>query len=201
MPYKNIVFVKFRIELLSDIRFLDQLDDEGKLIFMGLLLLAGFTQNRIPNNPIFIKRQLNLTLSEGKIDKYITQICTIFPKTIRNSQFIKFKNFNRLHNWIGSKIGEEKESQDKIRKDKDKIRIDMFINHFQKRHKEVTGVPYIPSYGKDRILFRQLLEFTDEDMTALINKFFDSSNEWWSDKLSVGVFKTVIPHLIGKLRK
>ena len=201
MPYTNIVFVKFRLELLSDTRFLDGLDDDGKLLFMGLLLLAGFTHNNIPNNPIFIKRQLNLSLSEAEIAQKVAQICSIFPKTIGNSQSIKFKNFNKLHNWVGSKIGEEKDSQEKIRKDKDKIRIDIYKKEFLKRFEEVTGVPYIFNYGKDNLLLKELLVFEEKDCLALINEFFDSKGEWWSDKLSIGVFKTVIPRLIGRLRK
>jgi len=121
MPYKNIIFVKFRLELLKDERFTDRLDDSGKLLYMGLLLLAGSTNNLIPNNPTYIKRNLNLRLSEDEISLKIAELLGVFKKLSGNSQYLKFKNFNKIHNWIGNSKGTPRECQDKIRIDKKRI--------------------------------------------------------------------------------
>ena len=206
MPYKNIVFVKFRLELLSDIRFTDKLDDEGKLVFMGLLLLAGRTNNQIPKDPVFIKRHLNLSLSEAKISQNIAKIQTIFPKLIGNSQTLKFKNFNKIHNWLGSAKGDTSETQDKIRREEDKNKNRETLQYFSKKHEEVVGVKYPITYGKDQKLLYDLIDiYDDKTLIALIDEFFAGAKdpkEWWFDKqLSIGMMKTLIPQIINRIRK
>ena len=116
MPYRNISYVKLKLELLTDIRFTDKLDDEGKLVYMGLLLLAGHTRNQVPNDPVYIKRNLNLNMTEDKIRDKIADILAVFPKMSGTSLFVKFKKFNALHNWFSNtpKIDNMKPKVDKI---------------------------------------------------------------------------------------
>lgn len=202
MPYKNIVYVKFHIDLLSDIRFTDKLDDNGKLIYMGLLLLAGRTNNQIPNNPIFIKRNLNLNLTEERISQEISEIRGIYPKLIGNSQYLKFKNFNKIHNYYEKTPKEEKQDRTVVEKKSNKDILDFF----SKSHKEVTGVYYPINYGKDQKLIYELLEAYGIDaLKTIIIEFFNGAKdnkEWWFDKpISIGMLKHCIPAVINRLRK
>ena len=129
MPYTNISWVKLKLELLSEHRFIEECDDFDKLIFLGLLMLAGLTQNKIPNSPKYIKRMLNLQLEEQIISEKIVKITSIFRGVVRSSEFIKFKNFNKLHNWFRSSEGVPKDTPriekiriDQIRKEYIRIR-------------------------------------------------------------------------------
>jgi len=111
MPYKNIVYTKLRCELLADERFTDKLDDEGKLMFFCLLLMAGVKENRIPDDEKYLKRVLNLQISEQKIREKLTEVFNAFPKTVSIDGVIKFKNYNKLHNPLGKPEGTPKDTQ------------------------------------------------------------------------------------------
>jgi hypothetical protein len=133
MPYTNIVWVKFKLELLSDYRFTDKLNDSQKLIYLGLLLLAGNTRNHIPVDENYIKRNLNLAYSLEQIKNDIGVIITIFPKIQKLDNFLYFNNFRKLHNFkikesweknrkeIGNKKELPEKSKRRVREDKEKI--------------------------------------------------------------------------------
>ena len=99
MPYKNIVFVKLKMELLSDYRFTDLLSDRQKLLYLGLILLAGQMENKIPNDALYIKRRLNLSFSAEEIKSDIEIIAKIFPKFLIKDNFLSFSNFEEIHNY------------------------------------------------------------------------------------------------------
>jgi hypothetical protein len=99
MPYRNIVFVKLKIELLSDYRFTDLLSDRQKLLYLGLILLAGQMENKIPNDASYIKRRLNLSASIEEIKSDIETIAKIFPKFLIKDNFLSFSNFEEIHNY------------------------------------------------------------------------------------------------------
>ena len=110
MPYKNIHYKQLRVELAHDYRFTDECNDEQKALFLYLLLLAGVTENQIPNNEKYIKRVLNLAISEQKIRENLDKLLKTFPKLYSQDGFVKFKKFNKLHNYIGKSKGNPKES-------------------------------------------------------------------------------------------
>ena len=77
--------------------------------------------------------------------------------------------------------------------------------YFSDLYKTETGMGYPLNYAKDKVIIYDLMEVYNEDsIRTLMKEFFESArnpSEWWADKLSIGVFKSVIPQLIGKLRK
>ena len=93
-------------------------------------------------------------------------------------------------------------------KDKDKERkkiCQSLITAFCEAHLKETGVKYPITYGKDNNLMYDLMETYDfNTITILMKEFFESAKDpkcWWADKLSIGVFKSVISNLIGQLRR
>src|SRR3990167_1052037 len=204
MPYKNITWIKLKfIDLMTDPdrRFVDLLNDEQKGLYLMLLLLMGYYKNQIPNDPPTLQRVLNLSEKPEKIAQNLDVICKVFSRGIRKSHFLKFKNYNKFHNPIGKSEGNPQDTpQDSTRVEESRVeksRVYIYKQEFLKRFNEVTGVPYIFNFGKDNKLLKELLIFDDKDALLLINEFFDSCKEkvWWADKLSIGVFKTVIPQL------
>lgn len=125
MPYKNIHFIKVKMELLEDHRFLFQLSDSQKGLYLMLLALAGKTNNKIFNDLVFIKGRLNL---KDITIKDLETISEIFPKFRLDKDFWIFDNFNEEHNQIftkdyGISQGYPKDIQrmDKNRIDKNRI--------------------------------------------------------------------------------
>ncbi len=107
-----------RCELATDERFTDRLDDEGKLLFFCLLLLAGVKENKIPDDEKWLKRTLNLSMEVQKIREKLNEIFKTYKKTFSENGFIKFKNYSKLHNPLGKSEGTPKDTQrmDKIKK-------------------------------------------------------------------------------------
>ena len=205
MPYRNIQWIKLEKRLLNDHRFYS-LSLDSQRIYPKLLLLAAITNNKITKKSNFLRSSLRESITESRLEEVINEIRGNFPKLKEGKNIYFFAGFASRHNRVvlGSSLGQPQDALDKIRRDKDKNRIDTYLNHFRTKHKEITEVPYIPNYAKDRVLLRNLLEFEDKDALSLINEFFNSAGDssvWWADKLSIGVFKTVIPQLIGRLRK
>lgn len=124
MPYTNITFVKiFWKELLhKDDRFVEQLNDEQKGLYLMLLVLAGATENNIKHDPNYLKRVLNLQENSQKVIKNLNKICEVFPKLISKNGYLKFKNFNKLHNYLRNADGTPKESQRLAKNRIEKIR-------------------------------------------------------------------------------
>lgn len=122
MPYKNIHWIKLLFkDLLADPegRFIEQLNDDQKGLYLMLLLLAGFYQNQIPNDPGIFKRMLNLSQKSAEISQNLAEIFKIFnrtfPEKVASSKYIKFKNFNKLHNPIRTAEGTPKSGVEKRR--------------------------------------------------------------------------------------
>jgi len=124
MPYKNIVWVKLKLELLSDYRFTDLLSDSQKLLYICLILLSGDTENAIPNDSRWIRRRLNLISDIDTIEKDLIKILETYPKLIKGDTTISFVNFQELHNYKFGKSQksirdvqeEEKEEEEEHRK-------------------------------------------------------------------------------------
>lgn len=129
MPYTNIVFVKLLVELAKDYRFTDRLNDSQKLLYFGLLLLSGVTDNQTPNDPAWIKRALNLQMSAELIELEVIHIREVFDKLCLRNGLLQFEKWETLHNY---KIGipkcenrfsystKEKEKEKVIQKEKEK---------------------------------------------------------------------------------
>ena len=102
MGYKNLIFVKLLWQELmhKDDRFIEGLTDSQKGLYLMLLLLAGATSNNIKNDENYIKRVLNLSENTQKIRENLGKILEVYPKLISQNGFLKFKNFNKLHNYI-----------------------------------------------------------------------------------------------------
>ncbi|MFA5154264.1 MAG: hypothetical protein WC554_17065 [Clostridia bacterium] len=107
MPYTSIVFVKlfWKDLIYDDKRFIEQLSDQEKGLYLMLLLLAGSTDNKIPYNAEYIKITLHLDADLLNIITMIDKILSVYPKLIKKGNFLKFKNFNKLTNQI--RIAEE----------------------------------------------------------------------------------------------
>jgi len=121
MPYANIYWIKLKLETLNDKRFLFDLDDSQKLLFLGLLMLAGATKNSIPDDVNYLKNRLNLDENTEKIAQNLQKIYSVFPKTLCVNGHIKFKNFNELHNPTGNSKGTPTELQRTHRVDKSRV--------------------------------------------------------------------------------
>ncbi len=108
MPYKNIIYTKLKSELATDERFTEQLDDYGKLMYFSLLLLAGVKENKIPNDENYIKRLLNLQEKPEIIREKLDAVLKTFPKLVSANGYLKFKNYNKMHNPLGKSQGDTK---------------------------------------------------------------------------------------------
>jgi hypothetical protein len=134
MPNTNIVFVKlFWKELLhEDDRFIEQLNDSQKGLYLMLLLLAGATNNNIKYDVNYLKRVLNLHENTQIISQNLKKIFEVFRNSRVINGYIKFKNFNKLHNYVwkrvGNSLGIPKEVLEKNRIEKN--RIDRAIAHY-----------------------------------------------------------------------
>lgn len=100
MPYKNLVFVKIQLGVLREYRFTDQLSDDDKLIFFLLIALSGVTHNKIPRKIEWISRFFNLKMSKRRVENSIKNIASVFPKLVIGDEFIYWKNFEKIHNYI-----------------------------------------------------------------------------------------------------
>lgn len=97
MPYSNITFVKIKMELFEDDRFLFDLNDRQKGLYLMLLALAGKTNNAIRNEVGFIKNRLGLS----DLDIHdIETISRVYPKLRLKGGYWVFDNFEKTHNYI-----------------------------------------------------------------------------------------------------
>ena len=97
MPYSNIIFVKLRLDLFDDDRFLFDLNDKQKGLLLMLFALAGMTKNKIRNEIEFIKRRLNL--KDIRIQDVI-KIAKVYPMFKYDNGYWCFENFEEIHNYI-----------------------------------------------------------------------------------------------------
>lgn len=129
MPYTNIYYVKLKLELLNDKRFIFDCSPYQRWLYIGLLMLAGDTNNKIPDDENFLKNRLNLPETSQNIRVQIDAVIKLFPKLTRKNNFLKFKNFSKLHNQVRSSRGL---SEDYPKGSIDKIRLDKVIEEYTK---------------------------------------------------------------------
>ena len=192
-------FIKVEIRVFDDHRFFT-IGELEQLIYIKLLGLAKKTKNKIPKKMSILKALLRLNRTEAEIESAVNRLKENFPKFKENKYFYYFLGFVERH-----KKADPKDER-KIAKSKSRVEeMKSIYIHFQEKHKESSGVAYPVVYGKDQKLLYELLDiYNIPTLKTLIDEFFESAqnpNEWWADKLSIGVFKSVIPQLIGKLRK
>ena len=99
------------MELFEDDRFLIDLNDTQKGLYLMLLALAGKTNNKIRNDIGFIKSRLNLkNLKQNDIVK----ISQVFDKFKLTDNYWSFTNFEEVHNYtLRNSKGTPKELQRK----------------------------------------------------------------------------------------
>ena len=104
---------------------------------------------------------------------------------------------------------EERQLELKVKKDvkkKEPSTVHELVYFFKDTHQDAIGMGYHPNWGRDCKILKDLLDNThsQDELKSLIKEFFASASDediWWSDKLNVPVFKSVIPKLIGRLRR
>ncbi|KKL59149.1 hypothetical protein LCGC14_2218230 [marine sediment metagenome] len=198
MPYANIYYVKLKLELLNEKRFIFDLTPEQRYLYTGLLLLAGDTKNKVPDDENFIKNRLNLPDSLEKIRESLELIIRLFRGITRKNGYIKFNNFNKLHNQVkdSGRIPEEypKVSVDKVRIDK--VRLDKIIEKYieakgwnVKDNKPLLGDIYKRACKPAKQLY---LLVNDEvlacELIGKISKMFETKKLSWT-------LETIIKHL------
>lgn len=138
------------MELLEDVRFLFELNDKQKGLYLLMLALAGKTGNRIPDNVQFIKGRLNLEeLHKSDLEK-ISQVYSGFAL---KGGFWSFEKFNETHNFIhgksqgtpkeipGNSPGCSKRREEKNRKDNNtKLFVSPTIEEIQTYMQEIGVV-------------------------------------------------------------
>lgn len=97
MPHTQIVFVKVKMELLEDDRFLFDLNDTQKGLYLLLLALAGKTSNKIRNEENFIRTRL--ALSTNTLMEDIKHISAVYPKFKLVNDYWVFEDFDEHHNY------------------------------------------------------------------------------------------------------
>ena len=173
MPYTNIHWIKLKMELLNDKRFIFDCNDGQKWLYVGLLLLAGSTNNATPNDEKYLKNRLNLLDSDPNIRQNIDFLLATFPKLISKNGLLKFKNFNKLHNRLGNSNGTPKDAKKRT----DKIRIDKIRDEFIKL-KKWQGQTFDKSfYGRTGVAINKLLGLTNQD-SEIIDCLRWASKKW-----------------------
>lgn len=130
MPHTHIVFVKVKMSLFEDDRFLFDLNDWQKGLYVLLLGLAGKTSNKIRNEKDFI--QTRLALKDLSM-KDIEHISKVFKKFKLVEGYWIFEDFDDHHNYFYPTKGitevSPKSSQNK-NKNKRRIRKEKNIGAF-----------------------------------------------------------------------
>lgn len=83
--------------LLEDDRFIVDLNDKQKGLYLMLIALAGKTNNHIRNDIDFIKARLNL---KDMSIQDIERISEIFPKFKLDNNYWRFEDFEEIHNYV-----------------------------------------------------------------------------------------------------
>lgn len=79
------------------------------------------------------------------------------------------------------------------------------IYYFKDKHKDVCGCAYSVSWGCDGSILKDLLkDYSPEQVKLMVDEFFRGATDadtWWSDKVSIPIFRKVLPQVIGRLRR
>jgi len=198
-------FIKIEIRLFDDHRFFT-LSEFEQLIYVKLLGISKRTKNRIPKEVPVLRALLRSNRSDTEVISAVTRLKEVFPKFKEGRYFYHFIGFAERHKKVVPD-SQRKTAKSRVEESKTKIKIKTksVCEYFSLCYTETTGVSYPTDYGRDITIINDLLEIYDEEvLKTLITEFFVSSknpNEWWADKISVAIFKSVIPQLIGKIRK
>lgn len=92
MPRTKDHFIKVELRLMHDPRFL-VLSEVDRYRFIGLILLAKQTDNRIPKNFLLIKTFLRTECDASEIEATIECIKQQFPKFRSTKHYYYFKDF------------------------------------------------------------------------------------------------------------
>lgn len=176
MPYKNIHFVKIKMELLEDHRFLFQLDDRQKGLYLLLLALAGKTNNKIFNDLTFIKGRLNI---KDLVVSDLQKISEVFPKFRLNKDFWEFDNFDEEHNQILSKDYGISQGYPKDIQRMDKNRIDK--NRIDNKDKSNKSGRFAPPTIEDVIIYFETELKTSKEQALRFFQFY-GSKDWFVGK-------------------
>lgn len=168
MPYSNITFVKVQMELLEDDRFLFDLTDAQKGLYLMLLALAGKTNNHIRNEIHFIKSRLNLS-SLNMAD--IERVSVVFPKLRCSNGYWSFDNFEETHNYIMAKYrkskGTPKERQ-RLEQNKNKNKKEKENEKEKENHTSVgTAKVEIQEVWNSMPRLRRIIEWSDVRLNKL----------------------------------
>jgi hypothetical protein len=145
MPYSNIVFVKLQMELFEEDRFLIDLNDTQKGLYLMLLGLAGKTKNKIRNDMNFIKKRLHL---DSLNEEDLLKIAEVFPKFYLKNGYWKFKKFEKIHNYTIDKKGKSQGTPKEVfgigQKEKKKEK------KKENKNKEVEVVKPVDNFSKTK---------------------------------------------------
>ena len=171
-------------------RFIEQLDDQQKGLFLMLLMLMGYYQNQVPTDATSLKRVLNLQDTPEKIAYQVNHICEVYQTSLKKTNFIMFNNFK-----LTNKPAKTKAPSSPA--------LDM-VKLFRTKHKELLDIGYIPNWGRDTQIMKNMLEsFSIGELQMIIQEFLKASLEeetWWADKVSIPTLKSCAHHVIGRLR-
>ncbi len=201
MPYANIYYVKLKLELLNEKRFIFDLTPEQRYLYIGLLLLAGDTKNKIPDDENFLKNRLNLPNSTSEIRDNLELVIRLFRGIIRKNGYLKFKAFNKLHNQMKDS---QRLSNDYPKVAIDKVRLDKVRIEYIKAKgwdKEIKENPSLETeiYKRCSRAAKSLLLACggDEDKACLAIR---NMKEWFGGLKLEWTLETVCKHIVKALR-
>ena len=147
-----------------------QLVDSHKAHFIGLLLIAHATDNKIPWDSGWIKKQIQAK-SNVKLD--------VFEKLglieILDNNDEKIKKQNDLE-----KRGEEKKKDIENKNTQNEKHYDnQMLNFYKNTYKKKFGTDVLIKWEKDRKLLKEAVDLYGEEKTKeLIAAFFDMNDAW-----------------------
>jgi len=168
MPYENIVWIKMRLKLLHDPRFMDMCNERQQLLYLKLLLLAGKYENMIPNDPKIIRRNTNYYHKPSILGDDLVHLDEVFRGISVDENTIQFLNFNELHNFRKShkhKTGPPKDVPEKRRVEESRE---------EEKRAEKSKKIFIPP----------TVEEVKEYITA--KQYFIDPSKWWNHYNSNG---------------
>lgn len=123
MPAKSIVWIKLYLNLLSDYEF-NQLDDNEKWYFVGLLLLYPQCKNVIPYDKRWLGQRLKKDGTE--LGQELDKIIKVFGWRVKNGKiyirnFKKYQHYKKLGTGIDqvyTKSMPDKDTEKEINKEK-----------------------------------------------------------------------------------
>lgn len=176
---------------LFDMPWFQDLPQSDRFIVIALLDLARKFNNNLTEELIF-KGYLNRNYAILSSREELLKLC----KLLQQNKFLSDQavglegDKSRVDIDIAKKHSGEGENPSQT---------DQVFNHFLDRFKARKKVAYVPSYGKDKKIIKDLLrndDLTPENLKNLIDLFFSSNDQFITKTdYSVGVFKSQINKL------